>query len=93
MSRDKDVNCFMKVNYTIMLETYDDNGALRFGLQIPDLKGVWADGKTIEEAYCNLMETKKVWFETYIEKEKSIPKPSFIVPNSITSFQESLNPE
>ena len=90
MSRDNDVNYFMKINYTIMVETYDDNGKARFGLQIPDLKGVWADGKSIEEAYNNLMETKKAWFEMHIEKGKSIPPPSFIVSNTNPkpSFQE-----
>ena len=34
-----------------------------------------AYGKTLEEAYASLVETKKLWFETCLEKEISIPEP------------------
>ena len=66
---------YMSLSYSIITKQYEDNGKIRFGLKIPDLPGVWADGETIEEAYASLIETKQIWFETYLEKGIDIPKP------------------
>ena len=73
--KDKDLAYYMSLNYPFTGDLYEENGELRFGLQIPELQGVWADGKTIEEAYVNLVETKRLWFETCFDKEIDIPEP------------------
>lgn len=73
--KNRDLKFYMSLNYPVTVELYEEDGKQRFGLQIPDLQGVWADGKTIEEAYAELVETKKLWFETCLEKEIDIPEP------------------
>lgn len=74
MKKDKNLEHYMSLNYPFTGELYEENGELRFGLQVPELQGVWADGKTIEEAYNNLVETKKLWLETCLEIEIDIPE-------------------
>jgi len=71
----KKVDYYMSLNYPITLESYTDGDEKLFGLNIPDLPGVWAHGETLEEAYKNLDESKKIWFETCIEKGIKIPEP------------------
>ena len=74
-TRDKDLEYYMSLNYPFTVELYEEDGQPRFGLQIPELQGVWADGKTVDEAYADLIETKKLWFETCLEKGIDIPEP------------------
>ena len=66
---------YMSLNYTFTVNLFEENGEIRFGLLIPELEGVWADGNTLEEAYINLIETKKLWLETCLENGIDIPKP------------------
>lgn len=66
---------YMSLNYPFTVDLFEENGEIRFGLLIPELEGVWADGNTLEEAYINLIETKKLWFETCIENGMDIPEP------------------
>jgi predicted HicB family RNase H-like nuclease len=73
--KNKDLEYYMSLNYPFTVELYKENGELRFGLQVPELQGVWADGKTVEEAYADLIETKRLWFETCLEKGVDIPEP------------------
>jgi len=73
--KNKDLEYYMSLNYPFTVELYKENGELRFGLQVPELQGVWADGKTIQEAYANLIATKKLWFETCLDKGIEIPEP------------------
>ena len=73
--KNRDLEYYMSLNYPFTVELYKENGELRFGLQVPELQGVWADGKTVEEAYADLIETKRLWFETCIEKGIDIPEP------------------
>jgi predicted HicB family RNase H-like nuclease len=73
--KNKDLEYYMSLNYPFTVELYKENGELRFGLQVPELQGVWADGKTVEEAYADLIETKRLWFETCLEKGIDIPEP------------------
>jgi len=74
--KNKDLNFYMSLNYPFTVELYEENGGINYGLQIPDLTGVWASGKTLEEAYSNLVDTKKLWFKTCLEKKLDIPDPT-----------------
>lgn len=74
-NNDRNLEYFMSLNYPATIELYEEEGETRFGLQIPELSGVWAEGKTLEEAYADLVETKKLWFETCLEKGIDIPEP------------------
>ena len=60
---DKSLEYYMSLNYPIIFEEYVEEGKTRFGLKIPDLPGVWADGGSVEEALENLRETKEFWIE------------------------------
>ncbi len=73
--RKGDLKYFLSLNYPMTIDRYEDNGKVRFGIQVPDLPGVWADGKTMPEALKNLSENKKLWFETCIENGIEIPEP------------------
>ena len=53
--KDKDLEHYMSLNYTFTVDQYEEDGELRFGLEIPELKGVWAHGATIDEAYTDLI--------------------------------------
>ncbi len=74
-NKTKNLKYYKSLNYPITVERFEDNGDLRFGLQIPDLPGVWADGKTIEEAYGSLDESKELWLKVRLEKGLDIPEP------------------
>lgn len=74
-NKNKKLDYYMSLNYPFTCDEYEDDGEHRFGLQIPELPGVWAEGKTIEEAYANLVETKRLWFKTCLEKGIEIPEP------------------
>lgn len=71
----KDVHYFLSLSYPFTVEQFEENGQIRFGFCISDLPGVWADGETLDEALDNLNQTKKLWFETCIEKGIKIPEP------------------
>lgn len=73
--KNKNLEYYMSLNYILTVEQYEEDGELRFGLQIPELPGVWADGTTMEEAYLDLIETKRLWFETCLDKGIDIPEP------------------
>ncbi len=72
--KDKNLEYYMSLNYPATIELYEEYGEIRFGLQVPELSGVWAEGKTIEEAYADLIDTKRVWFATCLEKGIDIPE-------------------
>jgi len=51
--------------------------------EIPDLRGVWASGKTLEECRRNLSEAVEDWLLMSIAKHLPIPrlgKISFVIP-------------
>ena len=73
--KNKGLQYYLSLNYPFTVEKYEEDGESRFGLQVPELPGVWADGSTIEEAYAELMETKRIWFETCLDKGMDIPEP------------------
>ena len=71
----KGLNYYMSLNYPVTVEKFEENGTLKYGLQIPDLSGVWSSGDNLEEAYAELNDTKRLWFKTCIEKNVEIPEP------------------
>jgi predicted HicB family RNase H-like nuclease len=73
--KNRDLQYYLSLDYPCTIEKYEEDGESRLGLQVPDLPGVWADGSTIEEAYTELMETKRIWFETCLDKGIDIPEP------------------
>ena len=52
-----------KANYELI-----ENGKLYYG-EIPELKGVWATGKNLEECRKNLLETLEAWVILRLRKK------------------------
>ena len=54
-----------------------EKGKIFYG-EIPELKGVWATGKTLEECRKNLLETLEGW--VILRLRKNLPIPNFKIP-------------
>ncbi len=74
----KTLDYYMGLSYSATIEQYEEDGKIIFSLTIPDLTGVWANGKTLEEAYEKLNEAKQLWFETCLEEGIEIPEPESV---------------
>jgi predicted RNase H-like HicB family nuclease len=68
----KDLAYYMSLNYEIRLKKYEDG----WGAVYPDLSGTMGAGDTIEEAIDMLDISKELYFESYLEKGRTIPEPS-----------------
>jgi predicted RNase H-like HicB family nuclease len=54
-----------------------EKGKTYYG-EIPELRGVWATGKTLEECRKNLLETLEGW--VILRLRKNLPIPNFKIP-------------
>lgn len=72
----KTIEEYMKLPYRMELTPDIDEGG--FVVTFPDLPGCISIGDTVEEAYANAMDAKKVWLEAAIEDNISINIPSSI---------------
>ncbi|MEK9132326.1 MAG: type II toxin-antitoxin system HicB family antitoxin [Patescibacteria group bacterium] len=50
-----------------------DKGKRYYG-EIPNLRGVWATGKSLEECRANLLETLEGWLTIRLKKNLALPK-------------------
>lgn len=73
----KDLDYYMSLYYTVEIVKIPEEEGGGYAAMIPQLgRNVFlADGETVEEAYHNLEEVKREWFQTYLERGTSIPKP------------------
>jgi len=63
-------------HYPVVIKKYIEyNGEEYFGVEIPDLPGCGAEGKTLEEALKRLEEAKQAWIEVNLERGLKIPEP------------------
>ena len=61
------------IKYEIVVYWSDDDGS--YIVEVPELPGCMADGKTYEEAITNTLVIIREWIETAIELGRDIPKP------------------
>ena len=61
------------IKYEIVVYWSDDDGS--YIVEVPELPGCMADGKTYEEAIANTLVIIKEWIETAKELGRNIPKP------------------
>jgi len=61
------------IKYEIVVYWSDDDGS--YIVEVPELPGCMADGKTYEEAIRNTLVIIREWIETAIELGRDIPKP------------------
>ncbi|HEX7575450.1 MAG TPA: type II toxin-antitoxin system HicB family antitoxin [Candidatus Methanoperedens sp.] len=61
------------IKYEIVVYWSDDDDS--YIVEVPELPGCMADGKTYEEAIANTLVIIKEWIETAKELGRNIPKP------------------
>lgn len=61
------------IKYEIVVYWSEDDDA--YVVEVPELPGCMADGKTYEEAIKNTLVVIKEWIETARELGRNIPKP------------------
>ncbi|MCK4390544.1 MAG: type II toxin-antitoxin system HicB family antitoxin [Desulfobacterales bacterium] len=71
----KDLKYYIKLNYPITIETYTEDGKVHYSLEVPDLPGCGADGKTLHEAMKKLQDAKSLWIEVSLKRNLPIPEP------------------
>jgi len=71
----KSLKYYLNLNYPISVETYTENEETGYALEIPDLPGCGADGKTLNEAMKSLQEAKELWISASLKRNLSIPEP------------------
>jgi antitoxin HicB len=68
----KNLKYYLGLKYPVTTEKDEDG----YSLEIPDLPGCHAYGKTLEEAWKRLEAAKKAWLEVSIEKKFDIEEPN-----------------
>ncbi len=68
----KDIKYYIGLNYPVTLEKNPEGG---FSIEIPDLPGCHAYGKTLKEAWERLQKAKEAWISVSIEKGFPIEEP------------------
>jgi len=69
---DKNIK-FQDIKYEIVVYWSEDDDS--YIVEVPELPGCMADGKTYEEAITNTLVIIREWIETAIELGRDIPKP------------------
>lgn len=69
----KTLSDYMKMSYRVeVIEDFEEGG---FVASCPELPGCISSGATLEEAYHNLQDAKKVWLEVALQDNLPIPIP------------------
>lgn len=73
---EKTVEYYMELDYPVELSKIKPEDGGGFFVSVPLLPGCMSDGDTLEEAYSNIVEAKKEWFSSMIERKMEIPEPT-----------------
>ena len=72
---EKTLEYYMELDYPVELSKIKPEEGGGFFVSVPLLPGCMSDGDTLEEAYSNIVEAKKEWFSSMIERKMEIPEP------------------
>ena len=72
---EKTLEYYMELDYPVELSKIKHEEGGGFLVSVPLLPGCMSDGDTLEEAYSNIVEAKKEWFSSMIERKMEIPEP------------------
>lgn len=72
---EKTLEYYMELDYPVELSKIKPEEGGGFFMSVPLLPGCMSDGDTLEEAYSNIVEAKKEWFSSMIERKMEIPEP------------------
>jgi len=71
----KDIEYYMLLPYTRIVEPIDDESGEYYFAKILELDGCWCDGKTETEALTQLRVVMRSWLEVKLEYGDNIPEP------------------
>ena len=69
------VSDYMKLNYSIIVTPYDEEGQKYFYGRVLELEGCQSTGDTIEELNESIKEAMELYIETLLEKGWDVPVP------------------
>ena len=72
---EKTLEYYMELDYPVELSKIKSEEGGGFFVSVPLLPGCMSDGDTLEEAYSNIVEAKKEWFSSMIERKMEISEP------------------
>ena len=72
---EKTLEYYMELDYPVELSKIKPEDGGGFFVSVPLLPGCMSDGDTLEEAYSNIVEAKKEWISSMIERKMEIPEP------------------
>ena len=72
---EKELNYYMKLPYSIILEMWDDGEGPYWVARIAEFPHCMIHGNTPEEAVAEIEEVKKDWIKSNLERELKIPEP------------------
>lgn len=71
----REMEHYMSIDYPLLVEKVDENGATKYIISITDLPGCKAEGLTLEKAHERLEKAKEAWFSANLLKGNPIPEP------------------
>ena len=90
------INDFMKLKYLIVVMPAEcTDGTTCYRAEHPQLPGCMSHGESREEAIGNLVEAKRLYIETLIEKGLEVPlplQPTITTSSSSKSIMTSIDP-
>lgn len=90
---EKTLEYYMELDYPVELSKIKPEEGGGFFVSVPLLPGCMSDGDTLEEAYSNIVEAKKEWFSSMIERKMEIPEPVEKEQNSTVYAMQMLQKE
>ena len=72
----KDLNYYLKLPYTIILEERDDGRGPYITARVMELPGCLSHGATPEEAARDIQDAKREWLKSNLEDGLPIPEPA-----------------
>ena len=71
----KNVEYYMSLPYTTIIEPINDESGFYYSGRIMELEGCMTDGDTKEETLQNLQEVMELWIETKLANGFDVPEP------------------
>lgn len=79
---------YMKLEYNVIITPEEcTDGTLCYRAEHPQLTGCMSHGFTPEEALRNLIEAKRLYIETLLEKGLDVPLPVHATGGTFSSYQ------
>jgi antitoxin HicB len=69
----KPIDYYINLKYPVIITPSEDGG---YVAEIDDLPGCFSQGETLEEAYQNIEEARRLWIDVAYEDGQDIPQPN-----------------